>query len=99
VGRSAEMGMASIGFVQTRSGVVALLALLLFSRGDPRQWPGQAKEAAFWYSGDWLTEPDHESRVLRATADLAVELSQMERLRSARKDSPMISKILEIVVR
>lgn len=89
--------LASVGFEQERSGVVALLALLLFSKGDPKQWPGHAKEAKSWYSGNELTGPAQDSMVLRAVADLVVELSQVERMRSATKHSPTASKLMEMI--
>jgi hypothetical protein len=88
---------AAMGFAQTRSGVVALLILLLFGKGDPTQWPGHAKEAKSWYSGHGLTGAAQDGSVLRALADLAVEFSQVERLRSASRDSPTLSKLVEML--
>jgi hypothetical protein len=88
--------LGSLGAVETRSGLVALLALLLFCKRDPTQWPGQATQGKFWYSNGELQGAAKDKSILRAVAQIAVETSQVQRLRSVRNGSETISKLIEM---
>jgi hypothetical protein len=81
--------LATVGL--TRSGSVALLILWLFGKGDPRQWPVNARQARAWVDGS-VQEP-----FLKVVADVAAEFSQVQRLRSMSNDSPTIFKLREIL--
>jgi len=88
--------LASVGLGTNRSGLVALLILLLFRRADPMQWPGKAKEARDWYSR-WLHGSVKDSVVLKELANIAVQVSAVQRLQSVASDSPTIPAILELI--